>query len=861
MPSQLKLHRTFADCESENLQKIERLQGWFEVLIAGADGQLKALSSNLTKEKAQELLAEVDFSTLPSSAIPTLVSLPSKDLLVHVTAQGDWCFESDPSLNRLDSVQLTLPSPMPNLARFAQQLCDRVFDQLPYNRVLVYQFHADESGEVIAEKIAPDLEPFIGLNYPATDIPRQARRLYAQLPARMVFSNVESGNHLTSFTDDLLDITQVVSRGVSPYHLQYLQNMGSASTASVGIEVGGKLWGLLSMHSDTPIQPSLGLYCKFAELKPYLSQSFGACHLLAEEAIVRRNQTLIQRYSQHINNEFDLAYSLLLGPFALYRLVGGVGAAVITGDKLAQVGETPSSELTRSLFRWLLKEKQPIVYCHNIQERVEFHDSGLGGYAFVRLSEAPWTGLLIFRRQVVQTVSWGGDPRNAVVAGDSESVSYTPRASFERWTELVQGQCIPWEARTTKLLDDLLAQCKKRFESNAGALGSLFDYSLQQIVYSRTRILQRLNEQFEQLRQGIAIAIQTGAKTDRSILSINHAATIAFNMSSQEAEGMQIDDFAESTNIPISSLENGSITHVSVWTNDAGHRDLEVEVQQQFDFQSLNPDECLTVQIFYLTDITQSKRVEMALHAAYRKSERLASAQHEMFAKLMHEMRTPLNSIIGFSSFLSDPKLVPAERDDFIRRIVRNAESLSFLLKHSNDHMKVLQTEVQQSNDVCAVIEAIQEVIEDLSLMAAETAIEIEFIPTQDQPTAAVPKAAMRQILTNLINNSLKYSAAGQVVTVGVAIEGAMARITVTDQGIGMSSQQVLQACEPFVRFTETQGSGLGLSIVKQLLLASGGDIHIHSELGIGTVIDVSVPLDSRVHVAKAVPPVLDLLD
>lgn len=858
MPSQLKLHRTFAECEAENLKTIERLQGYFFVVIANAQGELAAYSSNLTQVQASAWLERVDFAQLLETPVPRLVSLAVGDVLVHFTSDGHWCFEFDPQASRSPSSAWTFPSPIQNLARFAQQVCDMAYDELPYNRVLVYQFHSDESGEVIAERIDEGLEPFIGLHYPATDIPRQARELYSQLPARMVFSNTNAQVALRALDGEAMDITQLVSRGVSPFHLQYLTNMGSASTASVGIEVDGRLWGLLSMHSDQPLRPSLGLYAQLAELKGFLGTAFRSCLSLVHEATYKRNRTLIQRYEQHLASEFDLAYSLLLGGFSLHRLVGGIGAAVMVGDKVAQVGETPLSEHTRALFEKLNRQGPATLYCDNVQGEKVFENTTLGGYAFVVLSESPWAALMIFRRQVVQTVTWGGDPRNAAVAG-GVSQSYTPRASFERWTELVQGQCMPWEPRTVELLEGLLEQCRNRFESSPGTMGPLLDYSLQQMVHTRTRILQRLNEQFEQLRQGIAIAVQSGEGSDRSILSINYAASIAFNMSSQEAEGMRVDQFADSTNIPVTALESGSVTQVSVWTNDSGHRDLEVEVQQQFDFQTLDPSAALSIQVFYLSDITQSKRVEMALQAAYRKSERLAAAQHEMFAKLMHEMRTPLNSIIGFSSFLSDPKLIPSERDDFIQRIVRNADTLHGLLRRSHDHMQVLHAEVQQSTEVCQLAESLEDIIEDLAIAAAERGIEIEISEFSEDADVLIPRASLRQIVVNLINNALKFSASGQVVSVAAVAQGSGVELSVADRGIGMTPEQVATACEPFVRHTRCAGSGLGLSIVKQLVEASGGQIRIDSDLGSGTTVVVSLPVDSRLHLAKSAPDVSDI--
>ena len=846
MPTQLTLHKSFAECESEELQRVERLQGQFHVFLADESGDLIALSSNMQPDRAHEFLHALDFDQLKAVDRPQVTRVLGIDLFYHRNFEGFWCFEFDPLTPQIKPLNIRLDPAMPNVVRYAQTICDELHALLPYDRVLVYRFSEDESGEVIAEKIDQGMEPFIGLHYPATDIPRQASALYAKNPARMVFSNQGSDVTLVGPKGQQFDLTHIVSRGVSPYHLSYLQNMGSLSTASVAITINGTLWGLLSMHSETEVTPTADLYLTLSQLKKQLSERFSECIELSEQGIVLRNQSLLDRFEQHLSSEFDLAYSLLLGSFAVHRMVGGVGAAVIVGEAVAQVGETPQSSVSRELFRRLQSAGKAREFCDSVYDEPEIARAKLGGYAYVELSAGAGAeagaGLLIFRRQVTQSVSWGGDPRNLSIQ-EGETPTYTPRASFERWTELVQGQCLPWDKRTVELLEAMILKMSQRFESTGGALGPLLGYSLQQLVHNRTKILQRLNDQFEQLREGMAIAIQTGESEPRSILSINYAASIAFNMSAQEAEGMGIDDFVQTTNIPFEALESGSISQVSVWTNDAGHRDLQVEVQQQFDFQNPATGESISIQVFCLTDITQSKRVELALHAAYRKSEKLAAAQNETFAKLMHEMRTPLNSIIGFSSFLSDETLSESERNDFLERVVRNAQALQVLLDQSREQAHILRRDIEAASETCSLGKLIQEVSDDLALSANERALSIRLELPQSEVWVNGARASIRQIVINLLSNAMKFSDPGQSIQIHLEQQSDFAVFSVEDSGVGMTPQQVASSTEPFVRFSERPGSGLGLSIVNQLIQANGGQLNIESEAGKGTRVEARIPL------------------
>ena len=859
MPTQLTLHKTFAECESEELQRIERLQGQFHVFLSDETGELIALSSNMQPDRAHEFLQAVDFVQLKVADRPQITRVLGIDLFYHRNSDGLWCFEFDPLTPQIKPLDIRLDPAMPNVVRYAQTMCDELHALLPYDRVLVYRFSEDESGEVIAEKIDPGMEPFIGLHYPATDIPRQARALYAQTPARMVFSNLGSDVTLVGPNGQQFDLTHIVSRGVSPYHLSYLQNMGSLSTASVAIAVDGKLWGLLSMHSETEVMPTADLYMTLSQLKNQLSERLSEYIALSEQGIVLRNQSLLDRFQQHLSSEFDLAYSLLLGSFAVHRMVGGVGAAVIVGEAVAQVGETPQSSVSRELFRRLQSKGKARAFCDSVYDEPDIARARLGGYAYVEFSAGAeaGAGLLIFRRQVTQSVSWGGDPRNLAI-NEGKSPTYTPRASFERWTELVQGQCLPWEKRTVELLEAMILKLSQRFESTGGALGPLLGYSLQQLVHNRSKILQRLNDQFEQLREGMAIAIQTGDSEPRSILSINYAASIAFNMSAQEAEGMGIEDFVQTTNIPFEALESGSISQVSVWTNDAGHRDLQVEVQQQFDFQNPITGESISIQVFCLTDITQSKRVELALHAAYRKSEKLAAAQNETFAKLMHEMRTPLNSIIGFSSFLSDETLSESERNDFLERVVRNAQALQSLLDQSREQAHILRRDIEAASETCSLGKLIQEVSDDLTLSANERALSIRLELPQSEVWVNGARASIRQIVINLLSNAMKFSNPGQSIEIHLEQDRDFAILRVEDSGMGMTTQQAASATEPFVRFSDRPGSGLGLSIVNQLIQANGGQLTIESELGKGTRVETRIPLAvNRMDIQKPVAGLL----
>jgi light-regulated signal transduction histidine kinase (bacteriophytochrome) len=124
-----------------------------------------------------------------------------------------------------------------------------------FDRVMVYRFHPDGSGEVIAEVAAAGLEPFLGLHYPASDIPQQARILYQRNWLRIIADIKSRPAQLTAsptHSPALLDLSMSVLRSVSPIHIEYLQNIGVGASMSVSILRDGALWGLFACQSLQP---------------------------------------------------------------------------------------------------------------------------------------------------------------------------------------------------------------------------------------------------------------------------------------------------------------------------------------------------------------------------------------------------------------------------------------------------------------------------------------------------------------------------------------------------------------------------------------------------------------------------------
>ena len=139
-----------------------------------------------------------------------------------------------------------------NIHRQAKLAAELVAQLTGFDRIMIYQFLPDASGEVIAEVRQPAAEPFLGLRYPASDIPPQARKLYTETLLRVLVDVYATPVGILARPGDAapLDLTLSQLRAMSPYHIEYLKNLKVGATATVSLLYEGALWGLMACHHD-----------------------------------------------------------------------------------------------------------------------------------------------------------------------------------------------------------------------------------------------------------------------------------------------------------------------------------------------------------------------------------------------------------------------------------------------------------------------------------------------------------------------------------------------------------------------------------------------------------------------------------
>jgi light-regulated signal transduction histidine kinase (bacteriophytochrome) len=329
-----------------------------------------------------------------------------------------------------------------------------------FERVMVYQFHGDGHGEVVAEDRAPEVESFLGLHYPASDIPRQARQLYLLNPIRIIpdarYTPVPLLGPKDGGEPAPLDLTFASLRAVSPVHLQYLANMGVRASMSVSVMRGDKLWGLLACHhrESHPVPFVVRSACEaFGRLVSLQLDALEELGTRVQRDALRGGESVIVEAMRASPDGW--ASGLLARPGALLRVVNATGAALIDENGVRSVGDAPSIPDIAALGTWLAAGRGGVFATHALGREAPAaagYRSVASGLLAVRVAKPRPAYILWFRHEVLRTATWGGDPAKPATPGDAR---LHPRQSFAAWKEIVRGTSAPWTPAEIESAEDV----------------------------------------------------------------------------------------------------------------------------------------------------------------------------------------------------------------------------------------------------------------------------------------------------------------------------------------------------------------------------------------------------------------------
>jgi len=404
---------------------------------------------------------------------PFLVTLPAPggpeafEAIVHL-ADGVAVLELEPvrgvapappgvaGLARVREAIATLDR-APTVLDVCEEAVRQVHAVTGFDRVMAYQFHADGHGEVLAEALAPGQDSYLGLHYPASDIPRQARALYLRQWLRLIVTVEYAAAPLVPErnprTGRPLDLGLAALRSVSPVHLQYLRNMRVAASMSVSLIVDGELWGLIACHHRSPRRVGYAVRGMCEVLGRLVSGRLAAHRRQAEFAVKLEAGSRHAQLVREMAGAETPVLGLTAGRTTGLDLVAADGlVARIDGEAGATGAAPPVADVDRLVAR-VCAEHGPNAYAtdalgerHPELARLAAEASG----ALVLPLEATGDYVAWFRRETVRTVDWAGDPRKPTGPD-----ALSPRGSFARWSETVRGRSRPWTPTQVEIAEAL----------------------------------------------------------------------------------------------------------------------------------------------------------------------------------------------------------------------------------------------------------------------------------------------------------------------------------------------------------------------------------------------------------------------
>ena len=315
-----------------------------------------------------------------------------------------------------------------------------------YDRVMIYRFDDLYNGEVYAEDCREDLESFLGLHYPHTDIPAQARELYLKNQLRLIV-DIDYEPVPVFTVDDKenknLDLSLSILRSTSPIHVEYLKNIGVGATLTISLIHKDRLWGLIACHhySKKNISPEIRLAAKLQG--QFITSQIDIRQSNDENISAQKAVTAFEDLSGLALPLVQESVETLVKTPQLLNISNATGVVIVSRDKIYKNGLVPTDEQINSLIAQINKRVTGKLFVTN---KLNDHFEGIGncqdfaGIIYHSLGNADY--IIWFRPETISEINWGGDPKKEII---KDSKGLHPRNSFEIYKQIIKNQSTPWK--------------------------------------------------------------------------------------------------------------------------------------------------------------------------------------------------------------------------------------------------------------------------------------------------------------------------------------------------------------------------------------------------------------------------------
>jgi chemotaxis family two-component system sensor kinase Cph1 len=332
-----------------------------------------------------------------------------------------------------------------------------------FDGIMMYRFDEDWNGTVLAEEKSEGLEQYLGLTFPASDVPKQARALYLRNAYRLIpdrqYTPVKLYPVINPLTHTFTDLADCNLRGVAAVHLEYLKNMGVTASMSIRVIHNGQLWGLISCHHRTAKTLTFEVCSVFELLSSVISQKITSVLHQQHYNFATSLQHQSGELSAHIFTENDIAKGLTRdNGLQLLQLFNATGAALWLDDRLRTVGAVPDEHFLDDFYLWIQGKNIDKVtaseHFANLYQDAQSYTDIASGVMVIPINPLRGEYVAVFRPEAKRTINWGGDP-NKAINFEADRKNYHPRNSFAMWQQTVNQTSLPWHKQEQEIAEGL----------------------------------------------------------------------------------------------------------------------------------------------------------------------------------------------------------------------------------------------------------------------------------------------------------------------------------------------------------------------------------------------------------------------